>query len=230
MQIPSAAQMWTRLSINLEQTQSPNTSGRPTDQPAMPQPAAQPTVLHPAEKAAQTVAQDTGRTAVATDAQSGPHRDIETPQDTQAQGSASHNIIRDAAHLFAKYDLSRITPKEIDTLAADLKTARFDDLGFVMTLERHGVAYHAEMTASGSVYGQEDPAFDAEAPVDLIEKTRRELALAQRYGLDTDRLESQVFKLETAQMSRAASAPSGMTNPQLAETLVLFQAQRLWIE
>ncbi|MEG3660361.1 hypothetical protein [Celeribacter halophilus] len=230
MQIPSAAQMWTRLRINLEQTQSPNTSGRPTDQPAMPQPAAQPTALHPAGKAAQTVAQDTGRTAVATDAQSGPHRDIETPQDTQAQGSTSHNIIRDAAHLFAKYDLSRITPKEIDTLAADLKTARFDDLGFVMSLERHGAAYHAEMTASGSVYGPEDPAFDAEAPVDLIEKTRRELALAQRYGLDTDRLESQVFKLETAQMSRAASAPSGMTNPQLAETLVLFQAQRLWIE
>ncbi|WP_417255887.1 hypothetical protein [Celeribacter halophilus] len=230
MQIPSATQMWTRLRINLEQTQSPNTTGRPTNQPAMPQPAEQSTERHPARKAAQTVAQDTGRTAVATDAQSGPHRDIEKPQNTPAQGSAAHNIIRDAAPLFAKYDLSRITPKEIDTLAADLKAARFDDLGFVMALERHGAAYHAEMTASGSVYGPEDPAFDAEAPVNLIEKTRSELALAQRYDLDTDRLESQVLKLEAAQMSRAASAPTGMATPQLAETLVLFQAQRLRIE
>ena len=230
MQIPSAAQMWTRLRLGLEQTQSSNTTVSPTDQPAMPQPAEQPTARHPAGKAVQTVAQDTGRTAVATDEQSGPHRDIERPQDTQPQGIASQNIIRDAAPLFAKYDLSRITPKEIDTLAADLKAARFDDLGSVMALERHGAAYHAEMMASGSVYGLENPAFDAEAPVDLIEKTRSELALAQRYGLDTDRLESQVFKLETAQMSRAASAPSGMANPQLAETLVLFQAQRLWIE
>ncbi|MDO6457299.1 hypothetical protein Q4560_03125 [Celeribacter halophilus] len=229
MQIPSAAQMWTRLRLGLEQTQAPNSADRSTDQ-STGQPALQSTALHPAGKAAQTVAQDTGRTAVATDAQSGPHRDIETPQDTQAQGSASHNIIRDAAHLFAKYDLSRITPKEIDTLAADLKTARFDDLGFVMALERHGAAYHAEMMASGSIYSPEDPAFDAEAPVDLIKKTRRELALAQRYGQDTDRLASQVLKLEAAQMSRAASAPSGMSNPQLAETLVLFQAQRLWIE
>ncbi|WP_417245557.1 hypothetical protein [Celeribacter sp.] len=229
MQIPSAAQMWTRLRINQEQTQAPNTTGRPTGQ-STGQPALQSTVLQSAGKAVQTVTQDAGRTAVATDAQSWPHKDIEKSQNTQAQRAATRKIIRDATPLFAKYDLSRITPKEIDTLATDLKAARFDDLGFVMALERHGAAYHAEMTASGSVYSPENPTFNAEAPVDLIEKTRSELALAQRYGLDTDRLESQVFKLETAQMSRGASAPSGMANPQLAETLVLFQAQRLWIE
>ncbi|WP_417253730.1 hypothetical protein [Celeribacter sp.] len=229
MQIPSAAQMWTQLRLGLEQTQAPNSADRSTDQ-STDQPALQSTALQSAGKAIQTVTQNAERTAVATDAQSGPHKDIEKSQNTQAQRAAAQKIIRDAAPLFAKYDLSRITPKEIDTLSADLKAARFDDLGFVMALERNGAAYHAEMTSSGSVYSPENPTFDAESPVDLIEKTRKELELAQRYGLDTDRLESQVFKLETAQMSRAASAPSGMSNPQLAETLVLFQAQRLWIE
>ncbi|MBW6417499.1 hypothetical protein [Celeribacter sp. PS-C1] len=178
-----------------------------------------------------TAAQDAGGSSVAADTQ---NRKSASKDTDQSEGpwdtSAARKTIRGAADVFAKYDLTKITPAQIDALTADLKVARFDDLGFAMSLERQGAAYHAEMEASGSVYGIGDEDFDADAPVDLIAKTRSELALAQRYGQDTVRLSTQLFKLEEAQMSRASGASAPSSAPQLAETLVLFQAQRLWVE
>ncbi|WP_226550693.1 hypothetical protein [Celeribacter naphthalenivorans] len=182
-----------------------------------------------------TAAKDAGGSSVATDAQGQKNTAKDGAKNgaqdaTTTQNAAARKTIRGAADVFAKYDLTKITPTQIDALTADLKAARFDDLGFVMSLERQGAAYHAEMEASGSVYGIGDQDFDADAPVDLIAKTRSELALAQRYGQDTERLSTQLFKLEEAQMSRASAAPAPSSAPQLAETLVLFQAQRLWVE
>ncbi|WP_321363952.1 hypothetical protein [uncultured Celeribacter sp.] len=201
MQISSAAQLWAQSTLR-QDTQDPKTA-----------------------------AQDAGGSSVATDAQGQKNAAQNDAQNAAAtQNTAARTTIRGAADVFAKYDLTKITPTQIDALTADLKTARFDDLGFVMSLERQGAAYHAEMEASSSVYGIDDQDFDADAPVDLIAKTRSELALAQRYGQDTERLSTQLFKLEEAQMSRASAAPAPSSTPQLAETLVLFQAQRLWVE
>lgn len=142
------------------------------------------------------------------------------------ESSAASRAIRD---IFGKYDLSAISSEDIDQLTADLKAARFDDLGFVMGLEREGAAYRRDMEASGRVYGIGDTEFDADAPIDLIEKTRADLTLAQRYGEDTDRLSAQLAKLEDAQTMRSPQLLPPPT-PKLTETLVLFQAQRLWIE
>ena len=106
----------------------------------------------------------------------------------------------------------------------------FDDLGFIMGLERQGAIYRADMEHSGSVYGiGSGEAFDPDAPMDLIAQTRSDLALARRYGQDTERLSTHLFKLEEAQMT-CPVATATVSTPQLAETLVLFQAQRLWIE
>ncbi|ATG47032.1 hypothetical protein CEW89_05265 [Celeribacter ethanolicus] len=138
--------------------------------------------------------------------------------------------VQSARDIFARYDLTAISANEIDRLTADLKAARFDDLGFVMGLERQGASYRADMEHSGSVYGIGGAeAFDPDAPMDLIAQTRSDLALARRYGQDTERLSTHLFKLEEAQMTRPV-ATATVSPPQLAETLVLFQAQRLWIE
>ncbi|PTQ71956.1 hypothetical protein [Celeribacter persicus] len=155
---------------------------------------------------------------------------------TTAQSGAQHtgasgksNAIQGAREIFARYDLTAISANEIDQLTAVLKAARFDDLGFVMGLERQGAAYRTDMENSGRVYGIGATEFDPDTPIDLLAQTRSELALASRYGQDTERLSTQLFKLEEAQMARPAATTTSAT-PQLAETLVLFQAQRLWIE
>ncbi|WP_434286960.1 hypothetical protein [Celeribacter sp. SCSIO 80788] len=143
--------------------------------------------------------------------------------------SDQSSAIQGARNIFARYDLTAISATEIDQLTADLKAARFDDLGFIMGLERQGAAYRSDMENSGSVYGIGGAEFDPDTPIDLIAQTRSELALASRYGQDTERLATQLFKLEEAQMARPVATAVSST-PRLAETLVLFQAQRLWIE
>ncbi|AVW90841.1 hypothetical protein [Celeribacter baekdonensis] len=133
--------------------------------------------------------------------------------------------------VFARYELTQISATEIDQMTSELKTAGFDDLGFLMGLERQGATYRTEMESRANVLGYEtNSGFDAEAPMDLLAKTRSERDLAHRYGQTTERLDSQLAKLEAAHMKRpSAAAPTG-PSAQMAETLVLFQAQRLWIE
>lgn len=152
-----------------------------------------------------------------------------TTSSTASSTSGKSSAIQRARNIFANYDLTAISANEIDQLTSDLKAARFDDLGFVMGLERQGAAYRCDMESSGSVYGMGTAEFDPDAPMDLIGQTRTELSLASRYGQDTERLSTQLFKLEEAQMTRPVATAAAST-PQLAETLVLFQAQRLWIE
>ncbi|SFI86228.1 hypothetical protein [Celeribacter neptunius] len=143
------------------------------------------------------------------------------PVDSALPQTSKQSAIRAARDIFAPYDLTAISPTEIDQLTRDLKTARFDDLGFVLGLEREGASYRQEMENSGSVYGIGDAGFNADAPVNLIDKTRADLALAQRYGQDTERLSHQLEKLEVAQMSRVSLPPAA--RPQLAENLILLQ-------
>jgi hypothetical protein len=133
--------------------------------------------------------------------------------------------------VFARYDLTHISATEVDHMTSELKSAGFDDLGFLMGLERQGAAYRTEMETRANVPGYKtDSGFDASAPMDLLAKTRSERDLAHRYGQTTERLDSQLAKLEAAHMNRpSAAAPAG-PSAQMAETLVLFQAQRLWIE
>ncbi len=144
--------------------------------------------------------------------------------------SAPSTLSETVRGIFADYDLTAITPTEVDTLTTRLKDARFDDLGFVLSLERYGAIYASEMQA---VYATSETDTSEDAPIDLLALTRSELALAERYGQPTERLSTQLFKLEEAQNSRAApQTETTVSAPEssLAETLVLFQAQRLWIE
>ncbi|WP_460273484.1 hypothetical protein [Celeribacter sp. ULVN23_4] len=155
------------------------------------------------------------------------------PAETETKSKSTaikSTAIETAREIFARYDLTAISPTAIDELTAELKAVRFDDLGFVMGLERQGAAYLSEMAATGRVYGTGEEGTDPNAPVDLIARARSDLASASRYGQDTERLTTHLFKLEEAQMSRPVASAPASTSPQLAETLVLFQAQRLWIE
>lgn len=128
----------------------------------------------------------------------------------------------ETTEVFAHFDLTAISPREVDQLVHELKTKRFDDLGFVMSLEREGANYRAEVEAAATIPGYEgDGGFDPDAKLDLLAKTRADLDMARRYGEDTERLEQQLAKLETF-----VSPSSGHQTPsRLAETLLWFRAQ-----
>lgn len=157
--------------------------------------------------------------------QSTAEKSAETAKTAAKSKTAGANAV------FARYDLTHISATEVDHMTSELKSAGFDDLGFLLGLERQGAAYRTEMETRANVPGYKtDSGFDASAPMDLLAKTRSERDLAHRYGQTTERLDSQLAKLEAAHMNRpSAAAPAG-PSAQMAETLVLFQAQRLWIE
>lgn len=192
--------------------------GGPTDT-TTPQTSARGQSASDQDRAATSSTSDDQRTATTTESAS-----------SSAASKETRETIQSARAIFANYDLTSISANEIDQLTQDLKSNRFGDLGFVMSIERQGASYRNEMENSGSVYGIGDAEFDPDAKFDLIEKTRTELSLATRYGQDTERLSSQLFKLEEAQMSRPSSNSMAAPTTEMAETLVLFQAQRLWVE
>ncbi|MCA0044994.1 hypothetical protein [Celeribacter litoreus] len=138
-------------------------------------------------------------------------------------------LTSDIRNIFADYDLTAILPEDVDTLAMRLKSARFDDVGFVLELERYGAAYQSEMQ---SIYGGDAPSLQEH--IDLIALTEQELSLAERHGHETERLSRQLFRLQEAQSATATHSVGLQTFPEpdrlSAETLVLFQAQRLWVE
>jgi len=164
----------------------------------------------------------TGTSAVT---QSTAEKSAETAKAAAKSKTAGANAV------FARYDLTHISATEVDHMTSELKSAGFDDLGFLLGLERQGAAYRTEMETRANVPGYKtDSGFDASAPMDLLAKTRSERDLAHRYGQTTERLDSQLAKLEVAHMNRPSAAAATGPSAQMAETLVLFQAQRLWIE
>jgi hypothetical protein len=148
------------------------------------------------------------------------------PSSTQ---TASKQIT--SQQVLANYDMTSISPTEVDQMASELRSSGFDDVGFILGLETRGENWRSHMQGALGDAGYEyDTKYNPNAATDLIASTKDQLAMATKFGEPTDFLTDQLGKMEQyheqGHPQTAAAAPSA----QMAETLVLFQAQRVWVE
>ena len=133
--------------------------------------------------------------------------------------------------VFAKYDLNSISPHDVDQMALELRASDFDDVGFILGLETRGEKWRSHMTETLNDAGYEfDPAYDPNVATDVIASLKGQIDMAVRHGNPTEFLDTQLSKME--QLNAKAHPKTALEGPsaQMAQTLVLFQAQRVWIE
>jgi hypothetical protein len=133
--------------------------------------------------------------------------------------------------IFQKYDLTDISPREVDSMAKELRDTGYDDVGFILGLETRGEKWRSHMMQTLNDAGYEfDPSYTPTAATDVIASLKEQVKTSQRFGESTEFLNEQLSKMERlntqAHPQTAATGPSS----QMAQTLVLFQAQRIWIE
>ncbi|SEK83588.1 hypothetical protein [Pacificibacter marinus] len=133
--------------------------------------------------------------------------------------------------VFAKHDLTDISPRDVDKMAKELRASGYDDVGFILGLETRGEKWRSHMTETLNDAGYEfDPNYDPTRPTDVIASVKEQLDMSHRFGDPTEYLSDQLSKMERANaQAHPQTAPTG-TSSQLAQTLVLFQAQRIWVE
>lgn len=133
--------------------------------------------------------------------------------------------------VFAKYDLNSISPHDVDEMATALRASDFDDVGFILGLETRGEKWRSHMTETLNDAGYEfDPAYDPNVPTDVIASLKEQIDLSTRHGDPTEFLNAQLSKMELLNAkAHPQTAPEGPSE-QMAQTLVLFQAQRVWVE
>lgn len=133
--------------------------------------------------------------------------------------------------VFAKFDLKNISPRDIDNMAKELRGSNFDDVGFILGLETRGEKWRSHMMETLNDAGYEfDPNYDPTAPTDVIASLKEQIDMSTRSGNSTEFLKEQLSKMEHLNAkAHPQIAPEGPSS-QLAQTLVLFQAQRVWVE
>jgi hypothetical protein len=129
--------------------------------------------------------------------------------------------------VFEKYDLSAISPREIDQMAAELKEAGFEDFDFLLTLMTHGEEFTSHLRATLAEAGYEPAPFDPTKSGDLIADIEQQVRIARSLGDPTEHAEDVLRKLQQfqAQGHPDGTAPQ-MTGPsgRLAESIVLARA------
>lgn len=136
-----------------------------------------------------------------------------------------------ADSVFAQYDLNDISPRDIDKMAEQLRASDFDDVGFILGLETRGEKWRSHMMETLNDAGYDfDPSYDPTAPTDVIASLKEQIDMSTRSGNPTEFLNEQLSKMEHLNAkAHPQTVPMG-PSPELAQTLVLFQAQRVWVE
>ncbi|MBL3587252.1 hypothetical protein JMM61_18015 [Rhodovulum sulfidophilum] len=124
------------------------------------------------------------------------------------------------ADIFARHDMTSISPCEIDTMAEQLRDAGFDDFDFLLGLETYGEKFQSHLVEAIQSAGIETRHPDYTQPMDLISVNRDQLAHARRAGAPTEWRETFLSRLEAFQTA-AHPAPTGLST---AESLVLARA------
>jgi hypothetical protein len=133
--------------------------------------------------------------------------------------------------VFAKYDLNDISPHDIDDMAKELRASNFDDVGFILGLETRGEKWRSHMMETLNNAGYEfDPQYDPAAPTDVIASLKEQIDMSTRSGNPTEFLNEQLSKMEHLNAKAHPKTTPVGPSPELAQTLVLFQAQRVWVE
>lgn len=154
-----------------------------------------------------------------------------TAADAQTSKSASPSNAVTSDVIFSKYDLTDISPRDVDTMAKELRASGYDDVGFILGLETRGDKWRSHMMETLNDAGYEfEPNYDPARPTDVIASVKEQLEMSQRFGNPTEYLSEQLSKMEHANTQAHPNTTPAGTSSQLAQTLVLFQAQRVWIE
>ncbi|ARC89948.1 hypothetical protein [Rhodovulum sp. MB263] len=124
------------------------------------------------------------------------------------------------ADIFARHDMTRISPREVDSMAQELRDAGFEDIDFLLGLEIYGEKFQSHLVETIQSAGIEARHPDYTQPMDLIEVNRDQLAYARRSGDPTEWREAFLARLEAFQAT-AHPAPTGLST---AESLVLARA------
>lgn len=94
-------------------------------------------------------------------------------------------VPRDAAGILSRYDLSQISPREVDALVDALKETGEYDFRDLLMLETRGERFQAHLAASLSEHlGTEIP-FDANATMDVKASAEAQLGFARLSGQPT---------------------------------------------
>ncbi|MBU2866472.1 hypothetical protein [Pacificibacter marinus] len=152
-----------------------------------------------------------------------------SPKGAQSDDAPKKRPSADA--VFAKYDLNDISPRDIDKMSEELRASDFDDVGFILGLETRGEKWRSHMMDSLSSAGYEfEPNFDPTASSDVIASIKEQIDLSMRSGNATEFLNEQLSKMEDRNAKAHPRTALEGASSQLAQTLVLFQAQRVWVE
>lgn len=159
------------------------------------------------------------------------HKPLSESSDAASSSAQSTTKTLSTQQVFAKYDLTDISPVDVDKMAAELRSSGFDDVGFILGLETRGENWRSHMQGALGDAGYEYAGgYDANAPADVIASTRTQLAMAHKYGEPTDFLTDQLAKMEEYHAQGHPQTAAASPSAQTAESLVLLQAQRIWIE
>jgi hypothetical protein len=123
-----------------------------------------------------------------------PHADAALP--TSLAGAARQGAhFSDFADIFARYDVTAISPRAIDRLAERLRAAGFQDTRFLSDLEAHGATFQRSVGRADPASGA-DSLFDPDAPRDLIGEIRGWIGMARRFGHTTRQARRLLGQLE----------------------------------
>jgi len=129
--------------------------------------------------------------------------------------------------VFEKYDLSAISPRDIDRMAVDLQEAGFEDTEFMMSFMAHGEAFTSHMRASLAEAGYEIGPYDPTASGDLIADIEYQVRIARSFGDPTEQAEEFLQKLQQYQAQGHPAVPGARTadvSGSMAQSLVLARA------
>lgn len=130
--------------------------------------------------------------------------------------------------VFAKYDLSDISPQEIDQMAEELVEVGFEDMKFIMMLTTKGAAFQSHLQRDFAQSGYDVSSGDMNARMDLLEVTRDQLKMARAFDQPTETLEGFLEDLTgLAADEPPARAPIELVKGGGLGTLILSQADRI---
>ncbi|MDE4172670.1 hypothetical protein PXK01_00810 [Phaeobacter sp. PT47_59] len=129
--------------------------------------------------------------------------------------------------VFDRYDLTDISPREIDALTAELSAAGYRDASFLRMLSRRGAAALAQSRQGFAKIGYQVSMFDAEERLDLRQVSREQVKLAEFFGEPTQELEAFMAEVERLEFGRQPAAPVPPAPRAAQDILVLTQARRV---
>lgn len=138
-----------------------------------------------------------------------------------------------AEAIYADYDLTHMSPDEIDDMTDRLREAGVYEFSDMMMLETRGTRFQQHLCDGLYEAGiLESPSFDGTRKSDILESFKIQIEMSRRAGDPIDYAQKSLDRLEDihaqaqADRAKAQSVPShAAPPPALAQSLLGFMAQ-----